>query len=1178
MLGASLALLAATPVFADGGDSGTGSAGGTDAATGAGGSGVSGTAGGGGGAGQTGGDGGNGGGSAGGAGGASPGANGANAGNGGSSGAGGGGGGAHGQVLSTLPGQAYTGGDGGSGGSSAGGNGGGGAGGYGAVITGSSLSGTLAFPMTGGTGGNSGLTVSPASGGSGGIGLMFTGSSNEVTISGTITGGDGGASRGNNTPGFTEAGAGGAGLSVGGTGNVLTIDGTIVGGTGGTGFLAATQGAGGVGITGSNADITITASGNVSGGLSGDVSPTQANAITFTGGTNNLTIESGYTITGNVVGTGSDKFTFGGSTSASFDLDLFNTQFSGFSTLGKTGTSTWTLTNGTVASSLDIDAGKLQFGASSVLSANADVASGATLSFNQTGSTTYSNVISGAGNVEQENAAGTLIFSTNQTYTGTTTIAGTLQLGSGGTTGGISSSSDIINNGALIVNRSNAVTLGNVSGNGTLTKQAAGTLTFIGDTTFSSVSVTGGGLQVGNGGGTGTIAGDIALSSGTALTFNRTGTFSYADDVTGGGSFTKSGTGTVIATGSFGNTGGITISAGTMQFGNGGSTGSFDGDVTNNATIDINRSGTFTYDDDMSGSGSVTISGPGRVVFSGTNTYSGDTTITNGTLSVNGQIGDASATTEVDGGKLGGTGTILGTVDVNSGGTLGPGNSIGTLNVTGNVNFATGSSFEVEIAPNGTSDLLAVDGIVTIIGGTALVVAPSGNYVPGTIYTIITATGGVTGQFTTLDTSLAFITPEIEYLSNSVVLEVARNATTFSDVARTSNQSRVASALQNLSPGNPLYDAVVGQTVAGAQQAFNAMSGEVHATVSSTLANDSHFTRDILLGRLVQAHYAGGNGSGTQVAGLGSGGPKTAAALDDGPMMGLGMGSDGIDDARSATASPITFWAQGYGAWADFGGNATAAAADRTLGGFLSGMDAMLAHGWRVGGAIGYARTDVSVGGGRYSSADVDSYQLAAYTSGEVGSLVVRGGTVWSWDDIDTERSVVFPGFYENAEASYDGTTGQVFGEVALPLAHAHVTYEPFAGLAWVGVHTDGLTETGGNAALTVHGSTENIGYMSLGLRAAGSMVVHGAEIIPRGSIAWLHAFGDVESDKGLAFAAYGQSFDVTGLPLVEDSALVDAGFDVRMSPNATAGIFYTGQFGDAVSDNAVSGRLNWKF
>ncbi len=58
------------------------------------------------------------------------------------------------------------------------------------------------------------------------------------------------------------------------------------------------------------------------------------------------------------------------------------------------------------------------------------------------------------------------------TYTGGTTIsAGTLQIGNGGTTGSVAG--DIVDNGALVFNRSNALTYaGVISGTGTLTKPA----------------------------------------------------------------------------------------------------------------------------------------------------------------------------------------------------------------------------------------------------------------------------------------------------------------------------------------------------------------------------------------------------------------------------------------------------------------------------------------------------------------------------------------------------------------------------------------------------------------------------------------------------------------------------------------------------------------------------------
>src|SRR5690606_24596165 len=72
------------------------------------------------------------------------------------------------------------------------------------------------------------------------------------------------------------------------------------GGTGSGGALGfqtntPTFGAGGAGITGEG--IAITNSGTIAGGTAGAA---QANAITFTGGTNSLELQAGYRFVGNV--------------------------------------------------------------------------------------------------------------------------------------------------------------------------------------------------------------------------------------------------------------------------------------------------------------------------------------------------------------------------------------------------------------------------------------------------------------------------------------------------------------------------------------------------------------------------------------------------------------------------------------------------------------------------------------------------------------------------------------------------------------------------------------------------------------------------------------------------------------------------------------------------------------
>ena len=84
-----------------------------------------------------------------------------------------------------------------------------------------------------------------------------------------------------------------------------------------------------------------------------------------------------------------------------------------------------------------------------------------------------------------------------------------MQLGNGGTTGSVAG--NIVDNGALIFNRSDALTYGGViSGTGSLTKSGAGTLTLTGANTYTGgTTISAGTLQLGNGGTTGSVAGNI---------------------------------------------------------------------------------------------------------------------------------------------------------------------------------------------------------------------------------------------------------------------------------------------------------------------------------------------------------------------------------------------------------------------------------------------------------------------------------------------------------------------------------------------------------------------------------------------------------------------------------------------------------------------------------------------
>ncbi|WP_108681435.1 autotransporter domain-containing protein [Methyloceanibacter sp. wino2] len=531
----------------------------------------------------------------------------------------------------------------------------------------------------------------------------------------------------------------------------------------------------------------------------------------------------------------------------------------------------------------------------------------------------------------------------------------------------------------------------------------------------------------------------------------------------------------------------------------------------------------------------------------------------------------------VNGGTLKGTGTF-GDLTVN-GGTIAPGNSIGTMTVNGAFTLGGGSIYEVEVDAGGNSDKVIVNGAVNLTGATLKVLAASGNYDPTTDYTIIEndGTDAVKGKFATVSTNLAFLTPEVNYAAgdgNDVVLTLLRTVSadggvvTFKDIAKTKNEKAVAGALDKFPTSNPLFLSVLTQTEAGARQAFNALSGEIHATVAGTLVDDSRYAREAVLGRMMQASHAG--------QALGSGGPQVASY--DAGAMRLGGNFVGEETAAEPVAQPLAFWTQGYGAWGTFDGDGNAATADRNLGGFISGMDASVGGSWRVGLATGASFSDVSVDR-RYSGANTSTYHLGGYVNGDIEGFALRGGGLWAWSEIETSRAVVFPTFFERQKADYDADTGQLFGEVAYPTQMGGIELEPFGGFAYVSLESGGFREKGGaQSSLRTSGIDQGVGYTTVGLRAAKTMMWGQMHITPHIEAAWLHAFDDVTPGASLAFATTGIGFDIDGVPLAEDSALLDAGLDLAVTDRLSAGVSYQGQYADSVSDNAIKGRLTWLF
>ncbi len=302
---------------------------------------------------------------------------------------------------------------------------------------------------------------------------------------------------------------------------------------------------------------------------------------------------------------------------------------------------------------------------------------------------TWGNVTAAAASISIATGR-TVAFLDTLSTTGTRTLTnnGTLNLGNGGTTGSVNG--DFANNGSLVVDRSNAISLnGSINGSGSLTKQGAGTLTLTNGSNYT--------------GGTFVNAGTLALGTSDALFDSGTLT------VSGGSTFS-------IDTNSD-SIGAITLANGSIA----GTTGSLNG-----TSYDV-RSGDVTAILGENGPGvAMTKTTAGTVTLSGANNYTGGTSVTAGTLLVNNATGSGTGTGAVDvgsGGTLGGNGTITptgaNTVTVNGSGTITAGTGVAdpTLAIGANgLTLNAGAAYSVKLFDVGTTDisLLQVTGTATI--------------------------------------------------------------------------------------------------------------------------------------------------------------------------------------------------------------------------------------------------------------------------------------------------------------------------------------------------------------------------------------------------------------------------------------------------------------------------------
>jgi outer membrane autotransporter protein len=551
----------------------------------------------------------------------------------------------------------------------------------------------------------------------------------------------------------------------------------------------------------------------------------------------------------------------------------------------------------------------------------------------------------------------------------------------------------------------------------------------------------------------------------------------------------------------------------------------------------------------------------------GINYFSTNATVnSDGMLRINGELNTPNTYVW---GTLGGSGVINGQVDINEGGSLSPGNSPGTLTINGNLNFNEYSTYEVDARPT-VADLTLVNGTTTIQTNSYVYVKLpfwcKPVYASNTVYTILTATNGVSGTF---DTNVAFnvnnlfLNPATVWNdSTNVYLGLTRKS--FTVAAGSGNQGAVAAALDSMVDStNPAVAELIGDlfwlgTPEEVQAALDSLSGSLHGTMGLLDVQQQFAFNKSIAGRTgrLSIGQGGGNASAVSPILLASAAPTT------------------LPPAQQAQSNnSLDIWLQGFGTFGNLKDDGTIIGGDYTISGVSGGLDYRLTPELLVGLGLGYSHNNADVGGPG-SNAKVDAYQIAAYGGYVSGPWHLDGIFSYGFLQTDTKRIVsVFP-IDQEVDGSYDGGVFAVSAEGGYSFLFDWLSVEPTVGFDYAHLSQNAFSET------TIYGLNVNKVEMdsfqtALGVRLATTLGKKGdVQFIPSLRGVWKHEFSDRDATVNASFNGGSATFDAHGVKLGADSGVLTAGLTTVLNKSVSGFVNFDASMNAKLNSQSISGGL----
>jgi len=549
-------------------------------------------------------------------------------------------------------------------------------------------------------------------------------------------------------------------------------------------------------------------------------------------------------------------------------------------------------------------------------------------------------------------------------------------------------------------------------------------------------------------------------------------------------------------------------------------------------------------------------------------------------------------------GTITGSGLIQG--NYTNRGTVNPGNSAGTLHVAGSYTQAPTGNYVLEIESATNYDKIVVTGApgAAVVGGT-LTPTLLGGYTPPPnqlFQGIVTATGGVTGQFTTIASALPwkllYYADRIDLLMEMLAPAAPLNPRVAFDYADpgfplSGNQRQIGiafnavkeSASGDLGSVLDVIRQLPGPSVANAYQQIS--PDKAGAMPNLSLAASMMQWRN-LTNRMSYLRWGYG-GRQTFTRGGGSGNVNFSYSR----LSGLMLAYNGADLSSLLSGKrQEPYDGRRWGVYTDFVGTVgnqdsavNQTGYDFNVFGFNSGIDYRLRDNLIIGLGSGYYHTAANFKGSGGSS-EVNSIPFFAYGIYYPNSFYAMGSIGYTLNLYGLNRNLTFGALNRVADSSVTGSQFSVSGEMGYDLSLNGLILTPATSLyyskAWIG----GYTEKGADSLNLKVSSQEADSFQTgVGVRVARPFKVKNTQVVPQASAFYQHEFANNSRGLNARLPQTGGTLSYDTASPRRDFAVLGAGVAVGLKKNLYLQTNYNAEVGRGNSSaHFVSAGLRWEF